>query len=43
VIPVLDMAVNELFFELFPDTSLQHQIQVRGGDAERGARRGSQS
>ena len=29
VIPTFDMATNELFFERFPDTTLEHQIQVR--------------
>ncbi|XP_057714425.1 DNA replication licensing factor MCM4 [Corythoichthys intestinalis] len=29
VIPTFDMAVNELFFERFPDSSLEYQIQVR--------------
>ena len=29
VIPVLDLASNELFEELYPDTVLPHQIQVR--------------
>ncbi|XP_037076979.1 DNA replication licensing factor MCM4-like, partial [Pollicipes pollicipes] len=29
VIPTFDMAVNEMFFERYPDTTLQHQIQVR--------------
>lgn len=29
VIPTLDMAVNELFFDRFPDSVLEHQIQVR--------------
>ncbi len=29
VIPILDMAVNELFFEKHPDTVLTHQIQAR--------------
>ncbi|XP_068196954.1 DNA replication licensing factor MCM4 [Antennarius striatus] len=29
VIPTFDMAVNELFFERFPDSFLEHQIQVR--------------
>lgn len=29
VIPTFDMAVNELFFERFPDSILEHQIQVR--------------
>ncbi|KAG7262467.1 hypothetical protein CRUP_007179, partial [Coryphaenoides rupestris] len=29
VIPTFDMAVNELFFERFPDSVLEHQIQVR--------------
>jgi len=29
VIPTMDMAVNEMFFEKFPETVLNHQIQVR--------------
>uniref|UniRef100_A0A3P9KI02 DNA replication licensing factor MCM4 n=1 Tax=Oryzias latipes TaxID=8090 RepID=A0A3P9KI02_ORYLA len=29
VIPTFDMAVNELFFERFPDSVLEYQIQVR--------------
>ncbi|KAM3877301.1 DNA replication licensing factor mcm4-B-like [Diretmus argenteus] len=29
VIPTFDMAVNELFFERFADSVLEHQIQVR--------------
>ncbi|XP_068427083.1 DNA replication licensing factor MCM4 [Clinocottus analis] len=29
VIPTFDMAVNELFFERFPDSNLEYQIQVR--------------
>lgn len=29
VIPTLDMAVNELFFEKYPDMQLDHQIQVK--------------
>ncbi|KAL4657296.1 DNA replication licensing factor MCM4 [Arapaima gigas] len=29
VIPTFDMAVNELFFERFPDSIIEHQIQVR--------------
>ncbi|XP_073532823.1 DNA replication licensing factor MCM4 [Phyllobates terribilis] len=29
VIPTFDMAVNQLFFERFPDSILEHQIQVR--------------
>jgi len=28
VIPTFDMAVNEMFFDKFPDTELEHQIQV---------------
>ena len=28
VIPTIDMAVNEVFFEKYPDAQLQHQIQV---------------
>ena len=35
VIPTLDMAVNELFFEQYPDVVLDHQIQVRPFNAER--------
>ncbi|XP_041045117.1 DNA replication licensing factor MCM4 [Carcharodon carcharias] len=35
VIPTFDMAVNELFFERFPDTLLEHQIQVRPYNALR--------
>ncbi|CAG0905337.1 unnamed protein product [Cyprideis torosa] len=34
VIPIFDMATNELFFELYPETNLQHQIQVRPFNAE---------
>ena len=29
VIPTFDMAVNEIFFEKYPDAQLEHQIQVR--------------
>ncbi|KAG2458239.1 MCM4B factor, partial [Polypterus senegalus] len=29
VIPTFDMAVNEIFFERYPDSVLEHQIQVR--------------
>ncbi|RWS03746.1 DNA replication licensing factor mcm4-like protein [Dinothrombium tinctorium] len=29
VIPTFDMAANELFFELYPDAQLPHQINVR--------------
>lgn len=29
VIPALDMTTNEMFFEMFPDAMLEHQIQVR--------------
>ena len=35
VIPVLDMAVNEMFFASYPDTDLPHQIQVRPYNAEK--------
>ncbi|XP_023234915.1 DNA replication licensing factor MCM4-like [Centruroides sculpturatus] len=35
VIPTFDMAVNELFFQLYPDTDLPHQIQVRPFNAEK--------
>jgi DNA replication licensing factor MCM4 len=29
VIPILDMAINELFFENHPSAILEHQIQIR--------------
>eukprot|EP00069_Balaena_mysticetus_P017381 bmy_10602T0 len=29
VIPTFDMAVNEIFFDRYPDSILEHQIQVR--------------
>lgn len=29
VIPTFDMAVNEIFFDRYPDSVLEHQIQVR--------------
>uniref|UniRef100_A0A8C7BQP9 DNA replication licensing factor MCM4 n=1 Tax=Neovison vison TaxID=452646 RepID=A0A8C7BQP9_NEOVI len=29
VIPTFDMAVNEIFFDCYPDSILEHQIQVR--------------
>jgi len=35
VIPALDMATNEMFFEKFPETVLDHQIQVRPFNAEK--------
>jgi len=35
VIPICDMAVNEIFFERFPDTGLDHQIQVRPYNADK--------
>uniref|UniRef100_X1Z8H6 DNA replication licensing factor MCM4 n=1 Tax=Capitella teleta TaxID=283909 RepID=X1Z8H6_CAPTE len=35
VIPTFDMAVNELFFDRFPETSLEHQIQVRPYNADK--------
>ena len=34
VIPTFDMAVNEMFFDKFPDTELEHQIQVRPYNAD---------
>ena len=34
VIPTFDMAVNEMFFERYPDTTLEHQIQVRPYNAD---------
>ncbi|XP_038070017.1 DNA replication licensing factor mcm4-A-like [Patiria miniata] len=35
VIPTFDMAVNEMFFERYPDTTLEHQIQVRTYNTEK--------
>ncbi len=35
VIPTLDMAVNEMFFERYPETALDHQIQVRPYNADK--------
>merc|ERR1711953_369337 len=35
VIPTMDMAVNEMFFEKYPDTVLSHQIQVRPFSADK--------
>ncbi|KAK3086222.1 hypothetical protein FSP39_015423 [Pinctada imbricata] len=35
VIPTFDMAVNEMFFEKYPDSALEHQIQVRPFNADR--------
>lgn len=35
VIPTFDMAVNEMFFEKYPETALEHQIQVRPYNAEK--------
>ena len=29
VVPTFDMAVNQMFFDRFPEASLEHQIQVR--------------
>lgn len=34
VIPILDMAANEVFASLYPNTQLEHQIQVRTYNAE---------
>ncbi|CAG5124882.1 unnamed protein product [Candidula unifasciata] len=34
VIPTFDMAVNEMFFERFPNATLEHQIQVRPYNAD---------
>ncbi|XP_037043019.1 DNA replication licensing factor MCM4 [Bradysia coprophila] len=34
VIPTFDMAINEKYFELYPDSQLEHQIQVRPFNAE---------
>lgn len=35
VIPTFDMAINEMFFERYPDTILEHQIQVRPFNADK--------
>ncbi|XP_041772486.1 DNA replication licensing factor MCM4 [Anopheles merus] len=35
VIPALDMAVNEMFFERYPAAILEHQIQVRPFNADK--------
>lgn len=35
VIPTLDMAVNAMFFERYPETVLTHQIQVRPFNADK--------
>jgi DNA replication licensing factor MCM4 len=35
VIPVLDMAVNELFFEKYEDAVLNHQVIVRPFNADK--------
>ncbi|XP_013775385.1 DNA replication licensing factor mcm4-like isoform X2 [Limulus polyphemus] len=35
VIPTFDMAINEMFFERYPDAQLPHQIQVRPFNAEK--------
>jgi len=35
VIPTLDMTVNEMFFEKYPDVILPHQIQVKPFNAEK--------
>ncbi|CAG2216204.1 CDC54 [Mytilus edulis] len=29
VIPTFDMTINEMFFDRYPDTALEHQVQVR--------------
>ena len=31
----MDMAVNEMFFEKYPDTVLSHQVQVRPFNADK--------
>ena len=36
VIPTFDMATNELFAKLYPDTILEHQIQVGVGELRGG-------
>lgn len=37
VIPVLDMAVNEIYFTKFPESELPHQVQVRPFNADKTA------
>ncbi|XP_030831255.1 DNA replication licensing factor mcm4-A [Strongylocentrotus purpuratus] len=35
VIQIFDMAANEMFFERYPDTNLEHQVQVRTYNTEK--------
>ncbi|KAL3859998.1 hypothetical protein ACJMK2_010175 [Sinanodonta woodiana] len=35
VIPTFDMAINELFFDRYPNAVLEHQIQIRPFNAEK--------
>ncbi|KAG1667609.1 DNA replication licensing factor mcm4-A [Nymphon striatum] len=35
VIPTFDMAINEMFFERYPDCQLEHQIQIRPYNADK--------
>lgn len=35
VIPTFDMAVNQMFFDRFPEATLQHQIEVRPFNADK--------
>lgn len=35
VVQIFDMAANEMFFDRYPDTSLEHQVQVRTFNAEK--------
>lgn len=35
VIPTFDMAINEMFFERYPECQLEHQIQVRPFSADK--------
>jgi len=37
VIPALDMAINEVFFQKYPEAELRHQIQVRPFNADKTA------
>ena len=35
VIPTMDSAVNEIFFSLYPEAKLNHQIRIRPYNADR--------
>ena len=43
VIPTMDMAINEIFTEMYPEQELEHQIQVRPFNAEKTSKIGRAS